>query len=271
MSDQSQRVSYRSVILWAAITFLAIFPIFTVNSTTTGMRVTWISTLLIFGFLGVIVHIRTKDDVELQQKGPFVRRYRPVAASIILGALMIAEILAVAATYASQDRPLLWRSVRLISSIGDAIFPLVGKYATQMTPPLAIEVLYKVQAVTTLSLAAGALIFIILVPYFLFMPRDEAMVLQRIAARSGTNYSPTTKMLILPFAILAGFALFLGWFEFKPDPTYLTHKKCSMKAACYVGDDLRLIATGFFRIFGGYGFWLGAFMLVVQLAGAETD
>lgn len=84
--------------------------------------------------------------------------------------------------------------------------------------------------------------------------------------------SPTSMLFILvPFGILGGFALFLGWFEFNPDPAYLTHKKCFMKAACYVADDLLLIATGFIRIFGSYGFWLGALMVAIRASASDTE
>ena len=264
--DQPQKPSYMTPLYLALLVLLAVLPVFTVNTTSLAMRVSWVSFLLICCFVGFTAHLRTKDDPKPTQRGPYTSRYGPIVLGIILSALLIAEIVAVAATYATPERPLLWQATMLISSIGDAVFPLIGKYATRMEPPLPPEVLYKVQTVTTLFLLAGAIIVIVFAPYALCMPLEESLAIQKAAARFRKDRSATTKLLILaPFGIFCGFAPFLGWFEFDPDPAYVTHKKCFMKAACYVGDDLLLLATGYLRVFGSYGFWLASFMFLRQV------
>lgn len=266
MTDQPQKPSYTAPLYLAVLVLLAILPVLTVNSTSLTMRISWLSILLMLCFVGFTAYMRTKGKPDLPQRGPYARRYGLLVFGTILGALLIAETLAVAATYATPERPLLWQTTMLISSIGDAVLPLIGKYATQMEPPLEPEVLYKVQTVTTLFLLAGAIIVIVFAPYTLCMPHEESLAIQKATARFTKDRSATTKLLIfVPFGIYCGLALFNGWFEFDPDPAYLTHKKCFMKAACYVHDDLLLLATGYMRILGSYGAWLGSLMFLLQV------
>ncbi|MFZ5672042.1 MAG: hypothetical protein ACOZAM_03660 [Pseudomonadota bacterium] len=256
-----------------AVAFLAAFPVFAVNSTSSGMRMLWIGALLMLAFIGFVGHLQVKGDpeiqkyAELQRRGPYLKRYRPAVFAIVLGVLVVAELLAVAATYATPQNPLFLHVTKQIAAGGNEIFPLVGKYATQMTPPLAAEVLYKVQTVTTLFLTAGAIAFLAYAPYILCMPREEARAMQRLQERMRTSKfasSPIVMLYILvPFGILVGFALFLGWFEFAPEPAYLTRKKCLMKAACYAADDLHLIAIGFIRMIA-YGSWLGVIIFMMR-------
>lgn len=273
VQDQAGPTSATKYLSLSVTAFLATFPVFAVNSASSGMRMLWIGALLMLAFIGFIGHLQVKGDPEiqkyaaLQQRGPYLKRYRPAVFAIILGVLAITELLAVAATYATPQRPLIWHTTMQIAAWGDAIFPLVGKYATRMTPPLAPDVLYKVQAVTTLFLTAGAIVFLAYAPYILCMPREEARTMQHLEDRmrpSKFASSPIVMLYILvPFGILVGFALFLGWFEFAPEPTYLTRKKCLMKAACYAADDLHLIAIGFIRMIA-YASWLGAIIFMMR-------
>ncbi len=281
MPDRVQNTSCWTSLLWTAVAFLAIFPPFAVNSTSWGMRAIWIGFLLTAAFLCFMAHLREQEDpelhkyAELQRNGPYVRRYRPLAFGVILITLLVVEIPAVAATYATPDRPILWHGTELIAQWGEAIFPLIPKYATQITPPLEPQALYKVQAVMTLFLLAGALIFTIYASYIFCMPHDETQIQQRVEQAmtpSRLASSPTAMLLILvPFGVFCGFAMFLGWFEFDPQPHYLTHKKCFMQAGCYVADDLLLIATGFARICGAYGFWLGAILFALRAFASDTE
>lgn len=280
MPDRVQNTSCWKFLLWTAVAFLAIFPLFTVNSTSWGMRTIWISFVLMMVFVGLMAHLRTKSDpeleryAELQRNGPYVRRYRSLAFGVILITLLVAEILAVAATYATPDRPILWHGTELIAHWGEAIFPLVGKYATQMTPPLEPAVLFKVQAAATLFLSAGAVFFITFAPYFFCMPYDERQIQQRVqesASPSRFTSSISKLLVLLPIAILMGCAVFFGWFEFDSDAADLSRKKCLIEAACYSQDDLMLIAAGFLRIFGSYGFWLGGMIGAIQAFDAQTE
>lgn len=208
------------------------------------MRVAWLSTLLILSFGSVMAYVKTQDEPKLIYRGTYLR-HRPLTMGIILGALLIAEILAIAATYATPERPLLWQASLLLSSFGEIVFPLIGKYATRVTPPLQPEVLYKVQAVTTLFMLAGAVITIAILPHIILMSDSDQRFLEKVQSRvrGGSNWLTRNPLILVPFAVLIGFDLFFGWFEFDPDPAYLTHKKCLLKAACYAHDDLHLIAT----------------------------
>lgn len=267
--------------LWAAAAFLAVFPLLAVNSTSGGMRFAWIGILAMGGFIGFMAHMREQSDAELhkyaelQRKAPYVRRYRPVVLAIILCTLLGAELLSVAATYATPDRPLLWHGTLRIAEWGTSIFPLIGKYATQMTPPLDTQTLHKTQAVSTLFLAAGALSSIALVPYLIGMPHEQTLVAHRMAEQMQPGRrllsSPGAMLLILvPFSILCGLAFFLGWLEFESVSDNTRFRDCMVAAACYAHDDLMLIASGFLRIFASYGFWLAGLVFVITAA-ATSD
>lgn len=283
MGPASDRMAPESIprhVLWAATAFLSLFPLFAVNSTSWGMRIAWIGFLLMGVILGFIVHIGEQTNpelhkyAELQRKGPYVRRYRPIVFALTLGALLLAELLSVAATYATPDRPLLWHGTMLIAQGGDFIFPLIGKYATRVTPPFDVQTLYKIQTATTLFLAAGAFIFVILTPYLLFMPSEEIQVMHRMstAVRSSRFPSSPTSMLIMtPFSILGCLAIFLGWMEFGSASRRSLTMDCLLSAACYIQDDLALIASGFLRIVGSYGFWLGGVVIATTAITADTE
>jgi hypothetical protein len=267
-------------VLWGLAACLAIFPLFTVNTTSWGMRLLWIGALAMGGFIGFMAHMREETDselhkyAELQRKGPFVRRYRPIVIAIILGALLIAELLSVAATYATPDRPFLWHGTMLITQWGDSIFPLIGKYATRMTPPLDTETMYKTQAVTTLFLTAGALAFITYAPYVILMPHEETQVMHRVSDLTGPHRflsSPGMMLVTAPIAILLGLTLFFGWLEFSSASGHGRKEYCVLTAACYARDDLMLIASGFLRVFGSYGFWLAGIMIVKKEVTAEPS
>lgn len=260
--------------------FLAVFPLLAVNTTSWGMRIAWIGILAMGGFLGFMANLQEQTNPELhkyaeqQRRGPHVRRYRPVVIAVILSALLIAELLSVAATYATPDRRLLWHGTILIAQWGDSIFPLIGKYATRVTPPLDVQTLYETQAVTTLFLAAGAICFIALAPYLLFMPSQEIQAAHRMSMEmrpSRFMSSPSSMLIMMPFAIPAGLAIFLGWLEFGSTSGRGLTMDCLFSAACYVQDDLSLIASGFLRVFGSYGFWLGWVVIAVTAMTAETD
>lgn len=281
MPDHDRNALAPKLLFGGTLAFLTIFPLFTVNTTSSGMRVVWISFLIMLAVIGVLAHLRTIDDPQLradaerQYKSSYLRRYGRPLISFALGILLITEILAVAATYATPDRPLVWQVTQLIAGFGDALFPLIGKYATQMAPPLPPHVLYKVQTVMTLFLLAGAIIFIPSVLYYICIPHEDALIMQRMADKmrpSRLSSSPAAILFILvPFSILCGIAFFLGTFEFDPDPEYLTRKKCFMKATCYAFDDLFLIATGFMRVAASYGAWLAGIMLTIKAITAQTE
>lgn len=272
MTDQPRRFPFKTAFYCTALAVLTILPVFAVNSTSTGMRVTWLSTLLILGFGCLVVYLQTKDDPELQYKGAYFYNRQPMITAIMVALLSMATILAIAATYATPERPLLWQACLFISSIGDAVFPLVGKYATRAVPPLPPQALTKVQTVTTLFLTVGAISVLLMVPHIVLMPQKDVLYLEKVETRMGSNrWLAKRPVILLPFAILAGFAFFLGWFEFDPQPDYLARRKCFMQAVCYAHDDLLLIATGYMRIFGSYGFWLAGLITLVRAAQHESE
>ena len=275
VSDRTQPETIPRHVLWATATFLAIFPLIAVNSTSWGMRLLWIGFLAMGGFIGFMARMREQTDpelhkyAELQRKGPFVRRYRPIVIAMILGALLVAELLSVAATYATPDRPFLWHGTMLIAQWGDSIFPLIGKYATRMTPPLDTETLYKTQAVTTLFLSAGAVAFVVFAPYVILMPQEEARAAHRVSDMMDPyRFLPVPAMILAPIAILFGLTFFLGWLEFNG---YGRKSYCVFSAICYAQDDLMLIASGFLRVFGSYGFWLAGIIIAKKEVTAEPS
>lgn len=246
------------------------------------MRAAWVGGLLMGVFIGFAAHLREKSDpelhkyAELQRKGPYLRRYRPIVVGLILSALVVAEILAVAATHATPDRPVLWNGTMQIAEWGASVFPLAGKYATQITPPLDPQTLYKTQAVTTLFLLAGALNLITLAPYIICMPNEETVVMHKMSDRLSRSRflssSPASMLLIMvPFGIIGGFTFFLGWLEFDSVPDHPRLGVCLIAATCYARDDLMLIANGFLRIFASYGFWLAAIMFLIRALTEETE
>jgi hypothetical protein len=206
--------------------------------------------------------MQTKNDPRLKaSEKVYIYNRRPMTVGIGLGVLLVAEILAVVATYATPDNELLWQFSTLISYLGEMVFPLIAKYATYIQPPLPPEVLYKTQAVMTLFLLGGAVWAILFIPYLISLSREDFRLLDKIQARRN-SWLARNPLLIVPFGILLGLACFLGWYDFDADPAYLSHSRCYFKAACYAHDDLLLIANGYFRIFGSYGFWLGSLIML---------
>lgn len=272
-SDRKEPESIPRHVLWAATAFLAIFPPLAVNTTSWGARIAWTCVLIMGGFLGFFVNVCEQSNpelhkyAELQRNGPYLRRYRPVVFALILGALLLAELLAVAVTYATPDKPLLSRTTIAIAQWGTSVFPLIGKYPTQMTSPLEAQTLFKTQAVMTLFLLAGALNFITLAPYILCMPHEETVVMHRMQndlnSSKFLSSSPSVIVALMPFSILMGLAFFLGWLDFRADSYRSLSFECLATAACYAQDDLMLIASGFLRIFASYGFWIGALVSMI--------
>lgn len=277
MRDHIESASISKVLSWTAVAFLALFPVLAVNATSSGMRLGWIFILTMFIVLGLSAHSRTKSNAELRsqarllEKSSYARRYRPVITGIMLSTLVAAEVLAITATYAAPERPLIWHGTTLIAQWGEAIFPIVGKYATQIKPSLAPQILFKAQAVTTLFLVAGAVMFLIYVPYLIFMPRRDTRVIERMTKSMGYGISPTMNLLMLPLGVLVGAALFSGWLEFSSDPESVSRKRQFIMAVNYVQDDLALIVAGFIRIFGSFGAWLGALSCAITAISSDAE
>jgi hypothetical protein len=123
----------------------------------------------------------------------------------------LALILSVAATYAAPERPALWHMTILIAQFVSTLFPVVGKFATHMIPPLAPTILYKAQSVVTLSMLAGFAVTIATISLALFMPKSERRAARAVTERYGRRIrSPAMIWPCSPFVVFFGLALFFG-------------------------------------------------------------
>lgn len=205
--------------------------------------------------------VRNKPKARLT--GSYFRRTQPVRQAIIVGAPILALISSVASTYATPERPPLWHVTVFVAQIGSAIFPVVGKLATHIVPALPPVTLYKAQFVVTLFMLASLTLIITTISIVLFMSRSERRALREATERSGyRSRSPAIIWLTSPFLVGFGLALYFGWLGFTPEPKDMQGARCLVTAACYVQNDILLLAAALIDAGMSLIVWAGTFIML---------
>jgi len=232
-------------------------------------RMLWVGTVLFFAFLGIMVAlvksvgpVRTKAEPD--PISPLLAKRRLQAAWICGLSFLIAELSAIAFTYAEPGVGLFGAYGVLASSLGANLFPVVAKYATALQPPLSPTALFRVQSIVSIFMLAAIPCIIASVRSALVMSDTDWR--RHFESTSQRRPSDIVVMLAVPFAIFAMTTGFFGWFEFGAPAEFerMTAKKCIMQAICYTrGDDLLIFVAGGMKTFVVFGFPLGAIVLVI--------
>jgi hypothetical protein len=244
-----------SLVGYAAF-FFTVMPAWAVKAASTGNRVLmWAFPVgLLFSFVAVIKMAAPKQVAEAS---PFVRRYRPYLAACVGGSFLIAELAAIAFTYARPGVGLIGQLGQISGRIGAAVFPVVAKYATAVQPPLSLENLFRIQAIVSPFLFAGLTSFAAMIAYVIALPAVERSELWQTSGRP----KPTTvvALFVVPFGLWAGADAFFGLTDFGTRVVSQESKACLFSALCYAnGDDMLVFFVAVMKSLQMFGFPLGA-------------
>lgn len=118
-------------------------------------RILWtFFALFVLCFLGPALHLAQIGQSK-SPASPFARQHWSKFATAIALPLLVAELLAIVATRTAPGHNIVAEIVSAIAKLGAAVFPLVGKFATEMDPPLPPGLLIQAQAVFTVFLLAS--------------------------------------------------------------------------------------------------------------------
>jgi hypothetical protein len=244
-------------VAYAAFGF-ALMPAWAVKSAPTEERIGWAVCWLILSFASLMATVIVRSSGStLPKPGQFELRYRFYLAGAVGITFLVATLVAVAVTYAQPGVGLVGDLELLISNLGSLVFPVVAKYATAMQPPLPVETLFKVQAIVSIFLLAGAATACAWVAYFFTMPEIKR---KQMHLRSRQR-KPSAALIFagVPFGLLMASMAFFGWSEFAS----ITRKGCLIHAVCYAhGSDLMIMIAAGGKALVVFGFPLGCLGLV---------
>jgi hypothetical protein len=256
---------------WLVGIFFTILPTIAVKSTSTASRSTWI--IFVFGLLmtGLIANAAARKNSSLDPKGPYVMRYRPYLLAFVAATLVLAEIVGIAVTYVAPEPTIIRYLALQISALGEGLFSVVGKFATQIDPPLAPEILLKAQTITTAFMIAAFLSTVAYAAYLIAMPTGERRALWKATDQyQRVPRSVEAALLFAAIGILFALSAFYGWFDFDPPKReFGVRSKCFMYAYCYVNDDLTLFVSALARSFASFGFGAAAMLMMWKAIGSR--
>jgi hypothetical protein len=247
----------RGTLIGIAFFAFLLLPAWAAKSASQQSRIVWVGFILFFAFIGGIANLayRASPAAVTWQPGPYARRYRFVFLAVVGFSFLTAELLAIAITYSEPGIGIVGRSRDFISGIGATLFPVIGKLATAIEPPLPPDVLFRVQAIMSTFMLASIPSLIAAAAYFLGMPDTERRDLHAASPRK----RPSDAMVLLcaAFALAMSPAAIFGWLDFSSHPT----DKCLMRASCYArGDDLLIFVAASMKVLA-FALPLGALML----------
>lgn len=249
MPGSTPKPLYTHWAFWVSFFLVAIFPAVGVNFASPAARLGWAIILSALFALTLAAHARASKDPVVQSAEQHIRR-RPIARAILLVAPALTLILSVAATYALPERPLLWQVTRFFAQLGGTVFPIVGKFATHIAPPLAPAILYKAQSIVTLFMLTSLALAVSAITRNLMASSNERRAIRKMQERYGRKArSPVLRWLCIVLGTGFSLAVFFGWFGFSPEPKDMSGKRCLVTAACYVQDDILLLVGAFFDSF----------------------
>lgn len=248
----------RGTLIGLAVLVFSLLPAWAVKSASQQSRMTWVGAILFLAFIGLMGSLAANASPASVkwEPGPYARRYRFAFLAVVSFSFLIAELFAIAITYAEPSIGIVGRSGVFISGIGATFFPVIGKLATAIEPPLSPDVLFRVQSILSTFMLASIPSSIAFVAYFLGMPDTERRDLHAASPRKRPSdavvlWCGALALLVPPIAIF-------GWLDFGSRPT----DKCIMQASCFAGgDDLLLFAATSMKVCLAFGFPLGALML----------
>jgi hypothetical protein len=151
-----------------------LLPAWAVESASQQSRMTWVGAILFLGFISTIATLALNASGKNRDtQGPYMRRYRFPFLATVSFSFLTAELLAIAITHTEPGVGVVGGLGVLLSKVGATLFPVVGKYATAIEPPLSPDALFRVQAIVSAFMLAGIPSFVACAAYFLGMPESE--------------------------------------------------------------------------------------------------
>lgn len=245
-----------------------LLPAWAVKAAPMQSRMLWVGIILFFAFFGAMkTAIKAIGPPQVEPApaptNPMLGQRRVQQAWICGLTFLLAELSAIAFTYAEPGVGTIGSYGVLVSSLGTNLFPVIAKYATAMQPPLSPASLFRVQSIVSIFLLAAVPFFVAFMRVFLAMSDSDWR--QHFESNHQRRPSDFFVVVGIPFCLLiAGTALF-GGFEFSELSKFdqMTAPRCLLMATCYArGDDLLMFAAAFIKAFVAFGAPLGVIVLV---------
>jgi hypothetical protein len=251
----------RGTLIGIGVLAFSLLPAWAVNSASQQSRMTWVGAVLFFAFGGAMASLasRAAPPSATQEPGPYVSRYRLPFQAVLGLSFLIAELFAIAVTYAEPGIGIGGGLGLYVSKLGATLFPVVAKYATAIEPPLSPDALFRAQAIVSIFMLAGIPSFIAFAAYFLGVPDSE----RRNLHAANPTKSPSGTLVIFggAFVLFIGASAFFGWGEFDDEPVtkawgYILEAKCYAR-----GDDLLIFAAALSKAAAVFGSPLAALVV----------
>jgi len=246
---------------WIAFGFL-LLPAFAVKAAPMEHRFTWAFVVCGIFLLFVIAMLVDPRGLGAKPGRPYTQRYRRIWGLTLGGTFTIAELLAVAFTYARPDDGALGEVAEAAVVIGSAVFPAIEKYAIFVEPPLPPELLLRAQSITAVFFLASVCGLIASLVYFSQMPFDERMEAQKNSRQPKSEF---VVVLCCAAALCAMAIVFFGWTDYSPDPARTRRRfmGCLMKPHCFArNSDIIVLLSASFKAMVLFGFSVGALIMV---------
>ena len=228
----------------------------------------WVGTVLFLAVVGIITAMNQavvppQTRTEPDAPSPLLSQRRFELHWICWLCFLLAELSAIAFTYAQPGVGFFGSYGVQVSSLGASLFPVVAKYAAALQPPLSPTELFRVQSIVSVFMLAA-------LPCVVAGAR-ASLVMSDSDWRRHFEWSrqkrPSNLLVIgtVSFAILVMVMGFFGWLG-SPEPANFDqmNKGCMYQASCYArGDDLLIFAAGGVKIVAVFGGPLGAILMVI--------
>lgn len=249
----------RQVFIGFVVLAAALFPAWAVNRASQQSRNIWVVSVLFLAVLGAITGCVAIASPSRQawNPGPYERRFGPYFRAIAGISFLMAELFAIAVTYAEPGTGIVGNSGLWLANVGESAFPVVVKYATAMEPQLPPVSLFKVQTIVTAFLCAGLVAIVAWAAYFFGMPKKERVYSFEYSGRKRPSF------LVAGFcALFAAMTFCIGLFGFL-EFNRSTSTHCFIDARCYAfGDDLVVFTAALMKTFYVFVFPLGAVAMI---------
>lgn len=241
-----------------------LLPAWAVKSASQQSRMIWVGAVLFLAFLGLIGSLIQQASSRVGNAPvPYLFQKRSIGFAVGLS-FLFAELSAIMITYADGDSGFVGKLGLLLSQTGTMLFPVVGRYATELSPSLSPQALLKTQGIVSAFLLAGLLSAVAILISLFRMSRAE----RRVIYEQNPQYPPSLIVVVaLPFGILMALSAYFGWGEFSGP----TADRCFIKATCYAyGNDLGLLAASIMKTMVVFGFPLGT-LLCLDMKRVHND
>lgn len=248
----------RSAWIGVGVFAACLLPAWAMKSVTQQSRVWWIVAVFFFTLAATTFTLIQQTSGRSSQRTPVPHvLHKPYVGLLVGLAFLFAELNAIMFSHAEPGVGFFGKFGLILSQIGSLLFPVVGRYASELGSTISLQALFRTQAIVSIFLLAGVLsTAAIAISLFRMADADRRLLYQQNPRKPPSN---TSIAFIIPFAIFVALSGYFGWGEFG-EPT---EKFCLIEAACFASrDDLTILTASLLKCMGIFGFLLGAFILV---------